>query len=828
MRSPPTADAEDPVSQPAVRRRSPLRALPAWQLCLLIGLLGLGLLAFLPRPAMLVLGPLAYVVGAVLAGVGVRRRAPVARRAWWLVVAALALYALAQVQWSARSLVVGPDITFPSVLDTLYALVYLLLAAALVLMAGPGGRLSREALLDAGLASAGLGVAVWVLVVGPQVLSGRLTGLTLAAAVTYPALGALTAGALTSLAFSGAVRTTAQRLLLVAILCLVVADAAYYRAVNSEDLAGSTFSAAGWLMFIVLASTAALHPSLGDVTAAAPPPGRLRPGRLRPARLAMLIALGLLGPAALLYPMRHDLLGNVRPRVGELILVMLTAMLTTLLVLRLHHSAGVAARRASQLQRQAAELHAAAQEQEALRHQLTRGALYDALTGLPNRALLGDRLEHALARRALTGAHHLILLDLDGFKDINDTFGHPTGDRLLVEVSHRLLGLVSEADTLARLSGDEFAILIEDAAPRQVAHTARRILDAVGAPYRAGDRELHITTSVGTFAAPPGVSPAEALRDVDLALYTAKAAGRNQVVSFEPGLRAARVDRTRLITALRQAVLREEFTLHYQPVIDLATGVTQAVEALLRWTPPRRRPIPPGDFIPAAEETGLIVPIGAWVLDQACREAGRWYERYGVAVTVNVSGWQLRERDFAELVLRTLRRHRLPGAALILEVTETVLVAAGTAGAELVTRHLEALRSEGVRIAIDDFGTGYSSLSYLRHLPIDILKIDRAFTMPDPADPADPAAAGDPAGHPPPQMAFTRAILELGRTLRLQTVAEGIETEEQADVLRAMECPLGQGFLFSRPVPAGRIDDLLAAAAAPAPGDDLDLRGVAA
>jgi diguanylate cyclase (GGDEF)-like protein len=806
------------MSGTAVRRWSPPRVLPGWQLCLLVGLLGLGLLAILPRPAVLVLGPLAYIVGAVLVGVGVRRHGPVARRAWWLVVAALALYALAQVQWSARSLLAGPDITYPSVPDALFALVYPALAAALVLMAGPGGRLSREALLDAGLASAGLGVAAWVLVAGPQVLSGRLTGPTLAAAVTYPALGALTAGALTSLAFSGAVRTTAQRLLMVAILCLVVADAAYYRAVNSENLAGSTFSAAGWLMFIVLASAAALHPSLGDVTVAAPPAARLRP-----ARLAMLIALGLLGPVALLYPMHHDLLGNFRPRVGELILVMLTGVLTTLLVLRLHHSAGVAARRASQLQRQAVELRTAAREQEALRHQLTRGALHDTLTGLPNRALLGDRLEHALARRALTGAHHLVLLDLDGFKDINDTFGHPTGDRLLVEVSHRLLGVVSEADTLARLGGDEFAILIEDATPQQVAHAARRILDAVGAPYRSGDREFYITTSVGTFAAAPGVSPAEALRDVDLALYAAKAAGRNQVVAFEPGLRAARVDRTRLITALRQAVLREEFTLNYQPVVNLATGATHSVEALLRWTPPRGRPIPPDEFIPAAEETGLIVPIGAWVLDQVCREAGRWYERYGVAATVNVSGWQLRERDFADLVQRTLRRHRLPGTALILEVTETVLVAAGTAGAELVTRHLDALRAQGVRIAIDDFGTGYSSLSYLRHLPIDILKIDRAFTMPDQVD---PAAAGDATGGPPREMAFTRTILELGRTLRLQTVAEGIETEEQADLLRAMDCPLGQGYLFSRPVPAARIDALLAAA--PAPDGDLNLSGVGA
>jgi EAL domain-containing protein (putative c-di-GMP-specific phosphodiesterase class I) len=271
------------------------------------------------------------------------------------------------------------------------------------------------------------------------------------------------------------------------------------------------------------------------------------------------------------------------------------------------------------------------------------------------------------------------------------------------------------------------------------------------------------------------------------------------VARFEMKMRTDRLSHTRLTTSLRRAVARAEFTLHYQPVIDLSTGATYAVEALLRWTPPDGPMVPPDDFIPAAEETGLIVPIGAWVLDRACADVGRWYREHGVAVTVNVSGRQLRDRDFVHTVIDALRRNDLPPRALVLEITETVLVTATTADAETVIGQLTRLREEGVRVAIDDFGTGYSSLSYLRHLPVDVLKIDRSFTS---------AADSDQPMH---EWAFTKAILELSASLQLQTVAEGVETSEQARLLRRMNCTFAQGYHFSRPVIATAIDALLAA-----------------
>jgi len=245
---------------------------------------------------------------------------------------------------------------------------------------------------------------------------------------------------------------------------------------------------------------------------------------------------------------------------------------------------------------------------------------------------------------------------------------------------------------------------------------------------------------------------------------------------------------------LRRAVANEEFMVNYQPVVDLATGRVTAVEALLRWSP-GGRPVPPLDFIPVAEQYGLIVPIGAWVLRQACQDVRRWYDRFGISVTVNVSGRQLREPDFAITVLDALRAAGLPGNALILEITETVLVSSSS-DADDVTALLISLRAEGVRVAVDDFGTGYSSLAYLRHLPVDILKIDRAFT---------------PEGGMAEEMAFTRAIVELGNSLNLFSIAEAVETPEQAERLRQLDCPQAQGYHFARPLPAPDLDALLAA-----------------
>jgi diguanylate cyclase (GGDEF)-like protein len=513
-------------------------------------------------------------------------------------------------------------------------------------------------------------------------------------------------------------------------------------------------------------------------------------------RVAMFALFGLLGPVVWVVT------AVSRPTLdmwgGVLIPAAAVAVLSVLLMVRLVLLARLAQRRAQTLDQQAAELHrqalalnAALGEQEVLQRQLSHRALHDPLTGLGNRALLRERLEEALP-----GTHVLLLMDLDGFKDVNDTLGHPVGDALLVEVAERLRGTIAETDTLARLGGDEFAILLDGVDAERADGVARGVLDALRAPYLVDGRELHLTTSIGmlTTTGEP-VTPAVALRNADLALYAAKGAGKNQIVAFHPELRTARLRHARVVAGLRRAVAEAEFTLHYQPVVDLNNHRIIAVEALIRWTPPGGAPMAPAEFVPIAEETGLILPIGAWVLREACARASEWYAAHGIALTVNVSGRQLRDPDFADTVLAVLRDTGLPGRGLILEITETVLVAAAADEADAVTAHLERLREHGVRVAIDDFGTGYSSLAYLVQLPVDIVKLDRAFTQ----------GKGLLTVR---ERAFTRAILELGHSLRLQTIAECVETTEQAEMLRAMNCALAQGNLFSRPEEPAVIDAL--------------------
>ncbi len=441
---------------------------------------------------------------------------------------------------------------------------------------------------------------------------------------------------------------------------------------------------------------------------------------------------------------------------------------------------------------------------------MSRPVEHDPLTGLPNRTMLADRLERELADRAGTRPTGLLLLDLDGFREVNDVHGHPVGDELLIAVADRLGRAVGPEATLARLGDDEFAVLLPGTGPEQVGATARRLLDVVGEPYHLTGGELNLTISVGTVVAEPSMTGPDALGDADLALYAAKGAGRNRVTAYHPGLRDRLLERTRLVAGLRRAIAEGEFTIHYQPVVRLATGTTWAVEALLRWTPPGGMPIPPDHFIPAAEESGLINTIGAWVLEQACADARRWYDRYGIAVTVNVSGRQLRDPDFPEVVLGAMRRSGLPGRALVLEITETVLVTATLADAEEVTARLSRLREYGVRIAIDDFGTGYSSLAYLWHLPVDVLKIDRTFTNVSGGGTGGGSGGGAGSGRPAQELAFAQAIVDLSGILELSTIAEGVETPEQAGALQAMHCSLAQGYHFARPMPATDLDAFLA------------------
>jgi diguanylate cyclase (GGDEF)-like protein len=425
-----------------------------------------------------------------------------------------------------------------------------------------------------------------------------------------------------------------------------------------------------------------------------------------------------------------------------------------------------------------------------VRHQ----AFHDHLTGLPNRALLGDRMEHALARgRApnlpLVG---LVFVDVDDFKVINDTYGHEVGDQVLIALGVRLQHLVRAGDTVARLSGDEFAILLEDLESPEDAHqTALRVVRAFHRPLDAAEREILVSVSVGVDVGNSLSTTADDLvRNADFAMYMAKASGKSQHEIYRASARAAADDGARIRADLRGAVERGEMRLHYQPIIELGSGRIRSFEALVRWQHPDRGLLPPAAFVPIAEETGAIIAIGDWVLETACAQIRGWQLLQGdLAVTVNLSGSQLQDAHVVEHVAGILERTGIDPRSLVLEMTETILVE--DPGSENVLRELQGL---GVRLAIDDFGTGYASISYLRRFAVDVLKIDREFTD----------AVETPQGS-----ALLSGIAHLGRSLGLELVAEGIERPEQAELVRLAGCDLGQGFLFARPMEAEAATALL-------------------
>jgi diguanylate cyclase len=586
------------------------------------------------------------------------------------------------------------------------------------------------------------------------------------------------------LIFSAGIRTTAYLLALGGMVVLLTGDTVYYVGMGAQ-VQSVTDGIAGvlWVAAYLLYGAAALHPDMAWSTGT----GERSQPVASPSRLALYALLALLGPVVtggLL------LFGGADVDAADVVVPTVVAGATAaLLVVRLGLLARLAHRRAAALDARTVALNEALGQQQILRDELTQRSLRDILTGLGNRALLGDRL------RAVTGRHALLLLDLDGFKDVNDVHGHPVGDALLVSVAERLRELVDSDCTLVRLGGDEFAVLLDGARAERAERVAASIVRALRPAFPVGDGHTEITASVGALLADEPLTPGEALRRADLALYAAKAAGRNRVEIYTAALAAARDHRANMIADLRQALASEQFTVHYQPVVDVTTGAVASVEALVRWTPPGRSAMSPAEFVPIAEDSGLIVPLGAWVLRRALRDVGRWYRRYGFAVTVNVSARQLREPRFADLVLAELSAHDLPGRALVIEITETVLVAEAGPDAATVRRQLDRLRRHGVRVAVDDFGTGYSSLAYLRRLPVDILKIDSSFVR--------------ECTDSPDASAFLGAIVELAHSLKLPSIAEAVETEAQADVLRRVRCPLAQGYHFSRPIGAEDLAALL-------------------
>jgi diguanylate cyclase (GGDEF)-like protein len=429
--------------------------------------------------------------------------------------------------------------------------------------------------------------------------------------------------------------------------------------------------------------------------------------------------------------------------------------------------------------------------------QLARQAFRDSLTSMPNRALFMDRLSHALTRTERRGEQLAVLfLDLDRFKVVNDSLGHSVGDQLLVGVSQRLAACLRPEDTIARLGGDEFAILLEDVKDdRGPTSVADRLTAELQQPFKVEGREVIITVSIGiAMSTAKRMTPEDILRDADLAMYHAKGKGKARYEVFDKSMNAPAQERMDLELDLRNAVTRGEFTLHYQPVVDLPTGRITEVEALVRWKHPQRGLLFPADFVGLSEETGLIVPLGRWVLHEACRQTRQWQLASAgtpLAISVNISARQLQQPGLVEEIDAVLRDTRLDPSTLRLEITETVVMH----DAPATLAKLEALKALGVQLAIDDFGTGYSSLGYLKRFPVDTLKIDRSFVK--------------GIGGNVEDSAIVRAVITVAKSLNLSVTAEGIETAEQLEHLRTLGCDHGQGYFFAKPLTSDRVPALL-------------------
>ncbi|MFI5496342.1 putative bifunctional diguanylate cyclase/phosphodiesterase [Actinoplanes sp. NPDC051859] len=679
--------------------------------------------------------------------VGIRRYRPVWSRPWWLTTGAIGMSLLANVGWAAAMTPTGVPL-FPSWGDLCYAATLILLTTSVYLWVRPGAH--DRGLIDAAIVSLGGAAVLWVLVVAPLMYDAPFTGLRLGTYLSYSLVDLIILALTVRVVVVSRVRTVAHRLVVAAAGLFVLTDTVYYAVLLSDNVRLDRTTAIGWLGAYMLIGGAALHPSMAR-SVGAMPTNAVQSSRSRLWTYAVLTAMiSMLIVVAVEPDLPHDRL------VRLIVLVVVSCATSVMLILRLSQLAGL----------------------------LTRRVQVDTLTGLANRIVVQDRLDRGAPRDEV-----LLLVDLDGFRDFNEAFGHQDGDAVLVEIGHRIRAAVPSDAIVARLGADDYAILTagdgHELAERILAATRRpvRIREEISRTFRA---------SIGILELPAGGAHTTALRDADLALASARGQGGNRSAAFDPGIHAERRANSELITQLHDALAADEFTMNYQPIVDLATERIVAAEALLRWTRPDGTRVPPDRFIPLAEQSGAIVAIGDWVLAQVCADLAGLWSAHRLSVTVNVSAHQLRDPAFADRVLTLLAAGDVPGHALIVEITETVLVTS-VSDAATVAAQLQRLRDHGVRIAIDDFGTGYSSLAYLRELPVDILKMDGSFT-------ARQIEHGGPR-----EVAFIRTIVELGRSLDLVTIAEAVETDTQAARLRGLGCALAQGYHFAKPGPLAEL-----------------------
>lgn len=862
--------------------------MPAWLLCLVVGVVATITHLIVSEAAQKLIYPAITLGTAVAIFAGLRLHRPSRPASWYLL-------GLTLLMWFIGDLILRMVKTTPSPADAFYVLAYMLLIGSLALLVRsrtPGH--DRASLIEASIVCVIVGILAWVFLMAPFGRTAALSNPQVLVSMAYPMLDVFLVTIAVRLAISPGKRSSSMYLLGLGLLALLIGDV--IRSVNilNGTLVPTLPNLTSWLLNCVFVATAALHPSMRGLTERADSSDK----KLSMSRLSLITAGSLVAPTAFA-------IESLRGRPVNMPLIISGSLILSLLVIcrvatdrtdsslakereflkamlqniadgilacdasgditvsnratqelyglptdglpveqscehyGLYLADGVTPMQSSELPMLRALQHGPVKDveivivpkngvrrrvlaagqaifvrgekigavmtmsdvtqrrraEEALAHQ----ALHDALTGLPNRALFLDRVEHALNRDQRTGEHaSVIFLDLDDFKTINDALGHAAGDEALVAVARRLLACMRTTDTAARLGGDEFAILLEDLpGPAEVFEIVARILQALGEPLTLEASVVSISTSVGIVVSNGTEANAgELLRNADLAMYKAKGAGKGRYEIFEAGMHAAVVERLELKADMERGMEGGEFVPHYQPIIDLDSGRIVALEALVRWQHPHRGLIAPAEFIDLAEETGLIIPMGRAVLRQACREVQSLQDRYGcdspLKLSVNLSARQLRDPGLVDDVADALREAELTAEQLTLEITESILMA-DTEGAAAT---LSALKLLGVKLALDDFGTGYSSLSYLQRFPVDMLKIDKSFV--------------DGLGSRGADESLVLAIVGLGQMLGLAITAEGIEVDGQLARLKELRCKFGQGYYFSKPVTGRQMAQLLA------------------
>ncbi len=653
----------------------------------------------------------------------------------------------------------GPP--FPSVADFFYLSMYPLMIVGLIKMSRSVDP-TREAtsFIDAALVGVAMFGAMWVLFVDTIFLIEDNTTAALLVSLAYPVMDVALLAVAARLVVAAHLKHPPYAFISVAIASLAVADTAYgiYNASGSFET--GLFIDFFWLAFYALFAAAALHPKVSVKMQVTHDVSRLT-GR----------QLGIMFIATIGVPIIDALWGTLQDRVVSIIA---SATMSLLILLRVYMQTKTI---------------------QSGRERLRYDAEHDSLTGLANRSLFAERTRATLENRSPDGSVAVLFIDLDDFKTVNDSLGHEAGDVFLTEVARRLSRCVRDNDTIARFGGDEFAVLLESGADRHDAVTvARRALEVLDEPMMLGDRTVRASASIGIATYDDATNDVESLlRNADVAMYLSKSRGKGRFEFFESKMHDEAIERLDLKADLQRALDRREFVLHYQPIFDLQTGRVALVEALVRWRHPDRGLVPPDRFIPLAEESGLIVELGEWVLREACTEASKWHEIAGcedIGVTVNLSMRQLQDGQLINTLTGALKDSGLPAESLVLEITESMLAQDSEHSAGV----LRQLKTVGVRMAIDDFGTGYSSLSYLRSFPVDSIKIDRSFI--------------NELHRSSTSTALIEAIVNLSQALGAYTVAEGIEHADQAATLRKLGCDQGQGYYYCRPISASALTQL--------------------